>query len=161
MQCIHSQVYHPNIDSEGDMTLGMFVRKNWSPAMTIHSTLLTIVSVLYEPMVDGYTNNGEVDDVYESDLELYEQTAREWTSEYSSTAIVSHYPDDEDERRLDRYEAEDRRRRRRAASSSPGIAWKQVVVAFLLGLAVALLFATRFSSTLLPALFNYTGRTWF
>nr|CAB3447759.1 unnamed protein product [Digitaria exilis] len=155
-----TKVYHPNIDSEGDMTLGMFVRKNWSPAMTIHSILLTIVSVLYEPMIDGYTNNGEVDDMYESDLELYEQTAREWTSEYSSTPIVSHYPDDEDERRLDRYEAEDRRRRRRAASS-PGIAWKQVVVAFLLGLAVALLFATGISSTVLPALFNYTGRTWF
>jgi hypothetical protein len=36
--------------------------------------------------------NDEASDVYESDLELYEQMAMAWTWGYSSTPIVSYYP---------------------------------------------------------------------
>ncbi|OEL15933.1 Ubiquitin-conjugating enzyme E2 11 [Dichanthelium oligosanthes] len=127
-----TKVYHPNISADGEMMLDIFHRDNWSPAMTVHKLLLFIVSVLYDPMLDCQPINDEVNEVYESDLELYEQLARAWTFEYSSTPIVSYYLTKEDEERLDyydavaakrsadeaekrlrRYKAEERRRRRR------------------------------------------------
>ncbi|CAN6233677.1 unnamed protein product [Urochloa humidicola] len=139
-----TKVYHPNIDSEGKMTLDIFVYDNWSPAMTLHTILIYIVSVLDDPMLNGHRVNDEVNDVYESDAELYEQMARAWTWEYSSAPIVSYYPTKDDARRLNycaavaakraadevaervrRYEEERRRRRqeeeetlKRAAASS-------------------------------------------
>ncbi|CAO1941954.1 unnamed protein product [Urochloa humidicola] len=167
-----TKVYHPSIDSEGEMMLDIF-QYNWSPAMTVHKLLLFIVSVLYDPMLDGHRVNDEVNDVYESDAELYEQMARAWTWEYSSAPIISYYPTEEDERRLDHCaavaatEAEERRRRhqrqeeeeemskKRAAASlslSPPAPERRIaslprvtlkrVVAFLQGWSVALPFAT-------------------
>ncbi|CAL4885070.1 unnamed protein product [Urochloa decumbens] len=97
-----TKVYHPNIDSRGEMTLDIFQYKNWGAAMTVHELLLHIVSVLYDPMLDGRPVNDKVNDVYESDIQLYEQLACAWTWEYSSAPVVSHYPTEEDERRLNR-----------------------------------------------------------
>ncbi|CAL4934971.1 unnamed protein product [Urochloa decumbens] len=184
-----TKVYHPNIDSKGEMTLDVFHYKNWSLTMTVHDLLLLIISVLYDPMLDGHPVNDEVNELYESDIELYEQMARAWTCEYSSTPIVSYYPTKKDERWLDHCaavavkraadEAEERRRRRQeeedmlklAAASSPAhesriafprVTWKRVV-AFLQEWSVALPFATsrrRFSSTVLP-FYNYTGQVCF
>ncbi|XP_022681395.1 uncharacterized protein LOC105914312 isoform X1 [Setaria italica] len=56
-------------------------------------------------MLDGHRTNDEVNDVYERDIELYEQLAIAWTWKYSAP-IVSHYPTDElDERWLDHCDA--------------------------------------------------------
>jgi len=72
-------VYHPNINAEGEMTLDIFRYGNWSGAMTVHKLLLLIVSVLRDPMLDDHPINDEANDVYESDLELFEQMAMAWT----------------------------------------------------------------------------------
>ena len=71
--------YHPNINAEGEMTLDIFRYGNWSGAMTVHKLLLLIVSVLRNPMLDDHPTNDEANDVYESDLELFEQMAMAWT----------------------------------------------------------------------------------
>ena len=98
----HPQVYHPNINAEGEMTLDIFRYGNWSGAMTVHKLLLLIVSVLRDPMLDDHPTNDEANDVYESDLELFEQMAMAWTWEYSSTPIISYLPPvEKDERRLE------------------------------------------------------------
>ncbi|CAN6291856.1 unnamed protein product [Urochloa humidicola] len=161
-----TKVYHPNIDSKGEMTLEIFHYKNWSLTMTVHELLQLIVSVLYDPMLDGHPVNDEVNDLYESDIELYEQMARAWTCEYSLAPIVSYYPTKKDERRLDEAEErlrllynEERRRRHQeeeetlklaAASPPPArerrialprVTWERVV-AFLQGWSIALPFAT-------------------
>ena len=45
----------------------------------VHKLLLLIVSVLRDPMLDDHPTNDEANDVYESDLELFEQMAMAWT----------------------------------------------------------------------------------
>ncbi|PUZ77401.1 hypothetical protein GQ55_1G367800 [Panicum hallii var. hallii] len=184
-----TKVYHPNINSEGEMTLDIFCYENWSAAMTVRKLLRSSSSSPSSAtlaMLDDHPTNDEASDVYESDLELYEQMAMAWTWEYSSTPIVSYYPPvEKDERRwldwweadeaaeewLRRYEAEKRRRRQEeemlAASSPardrrialPRVTWNRAV-AFLQGWAVALPFPTfrrRMYSAVLP-LSNHTGR---
>ena len=95
-------MYHPNINAEGEMTLDIFRYGNWSGAMTVHKLLLLIVSVLRDPMLDDHPTNDEANEVFESDLELYEQMAMAWTWEYSSTPIISYLPPvEKDERRLE------------------------------------------------------------
>ena len=84
------------------MTLDIFRYGNWSGAMTVHKLLLLIVSVLRDPMLDDHPINDEANDVYESDLELFEQMAMAWTWEYSSTPIISYLPPvEKDEWRLE------------------------------------------------------------
>lgn len=87
---MYLQVYHPNIDSEGEIILDIF-QDNWSPAYTIHSLLLAIVSVLNDPLLD-YPINDDIADQFEDQIELYEKKARVWTRKYASTPIVSYYP---------------------------------------------------------------------
>ncbi|CAN6280160.1 unnamed protein product [Urochloa humidicola] len=57
-----TKVYHPSIDSEGEMMLDIF-QYNWSPAMTVHKLLLFIVSVLYDPMLDGHRRQEEEEEM--------------------------------------------------------------------------------------------------
>ncbi|KAJ1280760.1 hypothetical protein BS78_04G257900 [Paspalum vaginatum] len=90
-----TKVYHPNIDSEGQMVLDIFQDK-WSPALTIHRLLLSIVSVLYDPMLDRPIN-GHIARLYKSNIKLYEKAARAWTRRYASTPVISYYPEMGDE----------------------------------------------------------------
>jgi hypothetical protein len=84
---IRAQVYHPNIDSEGRMVLNIF-QKKWSPVLTIEKLLLSIVSVLYDPMLNRPIN-GHSARQYKRDVKLYERTARAWTRSYASTPVAS------------------------------------------------------------------------
>ncbi|CAN6280161.1 unnamed protein product [Urochloa humidicola] len=93
--CFKRKVYHPNINSEGQMVLDIFHDK-WSPALGIEKLLLSIVSVLYDPMLDRPIN-GDIARLYETDIKLYEKKARAWTRRYASTPVASYYPEKGDE----------------------------------------------------------------
>ncbi|TVU28308.1 hypothetical protein EJB05_19821 [Eragrostis curvula] len=152
-----TKVFHPNIDSEGQMVLDIF-KENWSPAMTINTLLLSIVSVLYDPMLD-YPINSDIARLYQRNIKLYEEKARAWTRKYSSEPVVSYYPEKGDEHWQEYRDAfaahyaevAMRRRvaeRRRAAASSTGhtaaaprkrgasLVWRRAV-AFLQGRSIA------------------------
>ncbi|KAL6633650.1 hypothetical protein ACP70R_026321 [Stipagrostis hirtigluma subsp. patula] len=135
-----TKVYHPNINAKGQMVLDIF-KGNWSPAMTIDKALISIVSVLNDPMLD-YPVNGDIADLYESDIKLYESKARAWTLMYASTPVVSYYPQKGDEHWQDycaavaahyaKNEKNEKRRRRAAAASPAGgrtmsLLWRKAV----------------------------------
>ncbi|KAF8737540.1 hypothetical protein HU200_014086 [Digitaria exilis] len=148
------KVYHPNVDSEGKMVLDIF-KEEWSPILTIEKLLLSMVSVLYDPMLDRPIN-GRIARLYKSDVKMYERKAMGWTRRYASTPVVSYYPEKGDdnwgeycdaiavhdaelekkERRRVAADAASARRHSKVASSpcekGPKVLWRRTV-AFLQG----------------------------
>uniref|UniRef100_A0A0D9VKC5 UBC core domain-containing protein n=1 Tax=Leersia perrieri TaxID=77586 RepID=A0A0D9VKC5_9ORYZ len=83
-----TKVYHPNIDEKGNLVVEV---GDWTPCYKIDGILVSFVSLLYDPLLDRPIN-GVIAKQYEYEYERYEEEARAWTQEYSSTPIASHYP---------------------------------------------------------------------
>ncbi|TVU28309.1 hypothetical protein EJB05_19822, partial [Eragrostis curvula] len=149
-----TEVFHPNVYADGEIALDIFREEEWSPALRLETILLSIVSVLYNPVIDDRAASPDIAELYETDMKRYEELAAEWTWEYSATPVVSHYPTEEELDRsvvitvqaaaekaaAERQKAEERRLRgqqkaeeeRLAADSVVGLGWLwRKVMAFL------------------------------
>ncbi|KAF7099273.1 hypothetical protein CFC21_100925 [Triticum aestivum] len=85
-----TKVYHPNIGPEGKMALDIFGR-GWWPNLTIRTVLLSVVSVLYDPLLDLPVRH-DAARLYKRERGLYDEKARRWTRRYASAPVVSFYP---------------------------------------------------------------------
>jgi ubiquitin-conjugating enzyme E2 D/E len=72
-----TKIYHPNINAQGGICLDI-LKDQWTPALSIDKVLLSISSLLTDPNPRDPLVP-EIARQYESNRELFNQTAREWT----------------------------------------------------------------------------------
>jgi len=83
-----TKIYHPNISRHGDIGIDSIL-SNWSLALTICKVLISIQSLLTDP-VPEICMEPEIGRIYQEDRVRYDDTAREWTWQYAMTQLLPH-----------------------------------------------------------------------
>mmetsp|Transcript_100284 Transcript_100284/g.259056 ORF Transcript_100284/g.259056 Transcript_100284/m.259056 type:complete len:203 (-) Transcript_100284:307-915(-) len=78
-----TKIWHPNISSQTGAICLDVLGKEWSPALTIRTALLSIQALLSAPEPSD-PQDAEVAEMYKSNRELFAQTARYWTETFAS-----------------------------------------------------------------------------
>lgn len=77
-----TKIWHPNISSQTGAICLDVLGKEWSPALTIRTALLSIQALLSAPEPED-PQDAEVANMYKSDRELFNQTAKYWTETFA------------------------------------------------------------------------------
>ncbi|XP_033744449.1 ubiquitin-conjugating enzyme E2 4-like [Pecten maximus] len=77
----HTKIYHPNINSNGDICVNTLDRK-WSPKDTIDKVLSDVLSLFIEANADDPLVP-QIASVYKGDRKRFNATAKEWTDKYA------------------------------------------------------------------------------
>merc|ERR1711953_1390758 len=77
-----TKIWHPNISSQTGAICLDILGKEWSPALTIRTALLSIQALLSAPEPTD-PQDAQVADMYKSNMELFTQTAKYWTESFA------------------------------------------------------------------------------
>jgi ubiquitin-conjugating enzyme (huntingtin interacting protein 2) len=79
-----TRIWHPNISSvTGYICLDILKKDKWSPALSLHSVLISIQSLLNEPIPED-PQDGVAGLQYIDNNEEFVKTAKEWVNLYAS-----------------------------------------------------------------------------
>lgn len=77
-----TKIFHPNIDRNGHISPLNILWDKWSPAFTLSMVLEAIFNLIINPDADNPLVT-EVAQLYKSNRERFNQTAKEWTKKYA------------------------------------------------------------------------------
>ena len=80
-----TKIWHPNVSSVTGAICLDVLGKEWSPALTIRTALLSILALLSSPEPED-PQDAEVAGMFKSNRPLFDQTARYWTKTFASAA---------------------------------------------------------------------------
>ncbi|KAJ3016736.1 UNVERIFIED_CONTAM: hypothetical protein HDU68_012067 [Siphonaria sp. JEL0065] len=80
-----TKIYHPNVDEDGSICIGVLKPDVWKPSNKINDILNSLILILDQPNPDDAIN-GAVAEVMNNPAggkEKFEKTAREWVKKYA------------------------------------------------------------------------------
>jgi ubiquitin-conjugating enzyme (huntingtin interacting protein 2) len=77
-----TRVWHPNVSSQTGAICLDILKKEWSPALTIKTALISVQALLAAPEPDD-PQDGVVANEYKKDYEKWKRTAKLWTEQYA------------------------------------------------------------------------------
>ncbi|XP_004139007.1 ubiquitin-conjugating enzyme E2 5A [Cucumis sativus] len=75
-----TKIFHPNVEVDGSIGMDI-LNENWSSALTIEKLLLSICSILSNPIPHGSTN--EASTMFLNNWLDFNDTAKQWTKLYA------------------------------------------------------------------------------
>jgi ubiquitin-conjugating enzyme (huntingtin interacting protein 2) len=83
-----TKIWHPNVSSQTGAICLDILSKEWSPALTIKTALLSVQALLAAPEPDD-PQDAVVASQYKSTPQKFQETAKEWTEKYANKETVT------------------------------------------------------------------------
>ncbi|KAK8858555.1 hypothetical protein IAR55_002784 [Kwoniella newhampshirensis] len=77
-----TKMYHPNIDSDGNICIGLLKTENWKPATKMNFVLTELYNLIKEPNPDDPLVSS-IADQYRTDRKAFDKKAAEYVSKYA------------------------------------------------------------------------------
>ncbi|KAL7423121.1 hypothetical protein Q5752_002420 [Cryptotrichosporon argae] len=78
-----TKMYHPNIDSDGNICIGVLKAEQWKPSTKMSTILLSIYDLIETPNPDDPLVTS-IAEQYRSDRKAYDKRAQEYASKYAT-----------------------------------------------------------------------------
>ncbi|KAJ3066886.1 hypothetical protein HDU98_009857 [Podochytrium sp. JEL0797] len=83
-----TKIYHPNVDEDGSICIGVLKPEVWKPSNKINDILHSLILILEQPNADDAINTSvaEVMNNPAGGKEKYQKTVKEWIKKYATSA---------------------------------------------------------------------------
>ncbi|KAL7410641.1 putative UBC5-E2 ubiquitin-conjugating enzyme [Mrakia frigida] len=78
-----TKIYHPNVDDEGNICVGLLKADAWKPAVKMSQVLMSIYNLLSEPNPDDPLVS-TIAEQFRTDRKKYDATAKDYVKKYAS-----------------------------------------------------------------------------